>query len=473
MSLLRRLRAPRLESLFVAALVLFGFRLGALPIGDNSMLTHLRTGIDMVRGSGIPRVDPYSFSAAGAQWVVQSWLPEWTYGWAYRLGGNSFRLVVLEQAVLLAMVAWLVARLARAGSPLRTALSAGVAVGIGAPYWSARPLLFGLICMALTVTILERRRTPWLLVPVVWLWVNSHGSFPLGLLWLLARAVGEWLDWRDWPRETVRYIWGFLGSLAVAILNPLGARLLLFPLTLGRKSSVFETILEWQSPNFHLASNRFALVFLAITVALLFRARLTWRDSVPAMMFFVISLYAVRNLPVFAIVVAPVLARILKRPESAAPRPTPNESQLRMNRVLGLAIAAAFVIFGVAAVTQEPLRLRAYPERAATFLQDSRLLGEPHRLAHQDLVGNYLTFRFGRGAPVFIDDRVDMYPLRVSRDYRALLRGRPQALSVLDRYRIDTVLWEQDLALTQILRLSPQWREVFRDRDWIIFRRTS
>jgi hypothetical protein len=44
---------------------------------------------------------------------------------------------------------------------------------------------------------------------------------------------------------------------------------------------------------------------------------------------------------------------------------------------------------------------------------------------------------------------------------------------VLDRYRIDTVLWEQDLALTQILRLSPQWREVFRDRDWIIFRRTS
>ena len=94
--MLRRLRAPSLESLFVAALVLLGFRLGALPIGDNSMLTHLRTGIDMVAGDGIPRADPYSYTARGASWVVQSWLPEWTYGWLHRFGG--FRLVLLEQA---------------------------------------------------------------------------------------------------------------------------------------------------------------------------------------------------------------------------------------------------------------------------------------------------------------------------------------------------------------------------------------
>ena len=63
------------------------------------MLTHLRTGIDMARGLGIPRMDPYSFTAPGHAWVVQSWLPEWTYGWAYRLGG--FRLVLLEQALLI------------------------------------------------------------------------------------------------------------------------------------------------------------------------------------------------------------------------------------------------------------------------------------------------------------------------------------------------------------------------------------
>ena len=170
-----RLRAPKLEGLFVATFVLLGFRLGVRPIGDNSMFTHLRTGIDMVRAGSIPRTDPYSFTAEGSRWVVQSWLPEWTYGWAHQLGG--YRLVVLEQAVLVAALAWLVVRLARTGSPLRTAAAGLLTVGIGAPFWSPRPLLFGLVCMALTVTVVERKRTPWLLVPIVWLWVSSHGSF--------------------------------------------------------------------------------------------------------------------------------------------------------------------------------------------------------------------------------------------------------------------------------------------------------
>src|SRR5215210_7539542 len=129
-----------MEALFMAAVVLFGFRLGARPIGDNSAFTHLRTGIDMARTGAIPRTDPYSVTAAGARWVVQSWLPEWTYGWAYRLGG--FKLVVFEQALLLALLAWLVVRLARTGSPLRTALAGVAAVGIGASPWSGRPLVF-------------------------------------------------------------------------------------------------------------------------------------------------------------------------------------------------------------------------------------------------------------------------------------------------------------------------------------------
>ncbi|MGH9226135.1 MAG: hypothetical protein ACRD2W_20650 [Acidimicrobiales bacterium] len=468
--MLRRLRAPSLESLFIAALVLLGFRLGALPIGDNSMFTHLRTGVDMVAGAGIPRTDPYSYTARGAEWVVQSWLPAWTYGWLERIGG--VRLVVLEQAVLMAILALLIARLARAGSPLRTALSAGLAVSLGAPMWSPRPLIFGLICMALTVGIVERRRTPWLLVPVVWLWVSSHGSFPIGLVWLGTRAAGEWLDWKSWPRETARYAWAFLGSLVVAVINPLGAKLLLFPLTLGEKASVFEKIVEWQSPNFHRAGERFALVILSIVVVLLYRARLTWRDAVPSMVFLALTLYAVRNLPLLAIVLAPVLQRIMRRPEGASPRPSPTGSQLRTNRALAAVIGVAFILFGIGAYNAEPLRLRAYPVEAADFLDDSGLVDDPHRIVHQDVVGNFLELRFGRDASVFIDDRVDMYPVQVSRDYLELLRGGERWVEILDRYGVDVVLWDRQLPLAQLLRRDIQWRETFRHGDWIVYQRT-
>jgi len=458
-----------MEALFTAAVVLFGFRLGARPIGDNSTFTHLRTGIDMARTGAIPRHDPYSFTAAGEHWVVQSWLPEWTYGWAYRLGG--LKLVVLEQAVLIAVLAWLVVRLARAGSPLRTTLASLAAVGVGSALWTPRPLLFGLICMALTIGVVERRRSPWLLLPIVWLWVNSHGSFPLGLAWLGARAIGEALDWKAWPRETWRYVGGFAAGLVVAVANPLGPRLLLFPLTLGEKKEAFQNIVEWRSPDFSRGGGYFALAFLGLGLILLFRARLPWRDIVPVVGFLVAGLLAARNLGPLAVVMAPVLGRAVRRPESAPSRvQAPVGTQLRLNRAVLATIAAAFVVFGALIFANEPLDVVGYPVDAVAYMQEQSLFAEPHHVAHQDFVGNYLTLRFGKKVKVFVDDRFDMYPLSVSRDYEILLSARASTFEVLDRRQIDIVLWQKKLPLVPLLS-AKGWRETFDAGDYVVMER--
>ncbi len=467
-SLRRSIKAPRMESLFVAAVVLFGFRLGARPIGDNSSFTHLRTGIDMARTGAIPRTDPYSYTAAGHRWVVQSWLPEWTYGWAYRLGG--FKLVVFEQAVLVAVLAWLVVRLARAGSPLRTALAGIAAVGVGTSLWTPRPLLFGLICMALTVTIVERRRSPWLLVPVVWLWVNSHGSYPLGLAWLGARAVGEACDWRAWPREAWSYVGGFAAGLVVSILNPLGLRLLAFPLTLGQKQAAFKNIVEWRSPDFSRGGGYFTLAFLALALVLLFRARLSWRDVVPVVGFFAAALLAARNIGPLAVVLAPPLGRALRRSDSGPDASTRSAGNPRMNRAVLATLAAAFLIFTSVIFSSKPLDTVGYPVQQVTWLQQQGLLTPAHHLAHQDFVGNYLTLRYGAAVKVFVDDRFDMYPLSVSRDYDTLLSARAGALEVLDRRQVDVVLWQRKLPLVQVLKASG-WRETSGDKDYVVLQR--
>jgi hypothetical protein len=457
-----------MESLFMAAVVLFGFRVGGRPIGDNSAFTHLRTGIDMARTGAIPRTDPYSYTAVGERWVVQSWLPEWTYGWAYRLGG--FKLVVLEQAVLVAVLAFLVVRLARGGSPLRTALAGVTAVGVGTALWTARPLLFGLICMALTITIVERRRSMWLLVPVVWLWVNSHGSFPLGLAWLGARAVGEALDWRAWPREAWRYVGGFAAGLAVSIVNPLGLNLLAFPLTLGEKSEAFRNIVEWRSPDFSRGGGYFALGFLALAVLLLVKARVTWRDAVPVVAFLAASLLAARNIGALAVVLAPALGRAVRRADTASAPPGRSVGNPRMNRAVLATIVAAFAVFGSLIMTSDPIDTVGYPTTSVTWLEERGLLAEPHRLAHQEVVGNYLTLRYGEEARVFIDDRFDMYPLSLSRDYRRLLDGRAGSMEILERRQVDVVLWRRDLPLVQIL-LASGWQEVFGEKDYVVLQR--
>ena len=71
---------------------------------------------------------------------------------------------------------------------------------------------------------------------IVWVWANTHGSFALGLLWLLARLGGQKLDRED---ASPRYVVGFAGGLVAAMVNPFGPRLLTFAATLESKRAIF------------------------------------------------------------------------------------------------------------------------------------------------------------------------------------------------------------------------------------------
>ena len=72
---------------------------------------------------------------------------------------------------------------------------------------------------------------------------------------------------------------------------------------------------------------------------------------------------------------------------------------------------------------------------------------------------------------MFIYHRYDMFPASVSADYRTLLGGRDDVATVLARHRVDVVVWERDLALASILRVSGGWRQVYRDADWVVYQR--
>jgi hypothetical protein len=459
------LRVPGIETLVIGALVLFGYRVGLTGISDNSTFLHLRTGIDMVRHWSIPRTDPYSFTAHGQPWVVQSWLAEAVYGAAYHFLGPHALLIV--NGVIVALVAGVIATLARTGSAIRTMATASLAVMAGAIYWAPRPLMFGLLALGLLILVVERRASPWWLLPIGWVWVNTHGSFPLGLAWLAARLVGEALDARRRPRWIEPYVVAFVAALALAAVNPLGPRLLSFPLTIESKSAVFRNVVEWRSPDFQTLQGFATLACLALVLLVLFQTKMRWADILPVVGFVALGLFSVRNIAPSAVVLAPALGRALAvrhvDEDGAGLRPAGSAG---LNKAIAGVLVAAALVFTVGSQRANALDFSTYPTYAEEYMVTHGLLDPAaHRIAAQDIVGCYLILLRGTSGRVFVDDRVDMYPVSVSNDYDTLLHGDASSPSVLDRYHIDVVLWDRHLALPGVLRSTGGWRTVYPGPD--------
>ena len=380
--------------------------------------------------------------------MVQSWLVDALYG----LVGLDW--LVPLNGVLFGLLAWLMARLAQAGPPLRTAAAAGIVIAVGAVYWTPRPLMVGLLCLAIVVTVVERRWSPWVLVPVAWIWVNSHGSFVLGALWLGLVAAGASADRKEPAVYELRALATFVGGVVLGAVNPLGPQLLTFPLTLLRKREAFERVLEWRSPSFQDGAGMLLLTALVAAVVLLARHRPGWRDLMPAAAFVGLGLLAQRNLPAAAVVLAPVLGRALRRP-------APEQTSSPVNGAVAAVLAVVATVFLVGGARGPALDLDDYP------VEQLRAIGDG-RLAHDDVLGGYLVLERGRGADVFIDDRVDMYPEKISADYRRLLDGHPRSAEIVGKAGVEAVVWERDRPLVALLEAAG-WERTSDDGErWLV-----
>jgi hypothetical protein len=177
-----------------------------------------------------------------------------------------------------------------------------------------------------------------------------------------------------------------------------------------------------------------------------------------------------RNLAPLGFVLAPVLGRALAVPEGEAPRPP---LDARFVRVTMAFLAVVGVLFTVAAVQQPLIDASSYPVAQIRWLERHHRFDAPHRVATEDTVGNYLELRHGARGEVFVDDRVDMFPLSLVRDELALRNGTDRGLRALDRWKIDTVLWRSDSGLAQRLTASSRWDSAVRQHGFVVFTRRT
>lgn len=427
---------------------------GAGPIYDNSFLTHLATG-RYILDHGFPRRDPFSFTAEGVPWVLQSWFPSVVYaGLEDLFGAAGLRLFTASLHALGFALLWRLARPAQ--TIVGRVLSVAPAFVVGLTVWGERPQLVGLISFCLVLVILDEERDPRWMVPIMWLWVNSHGSFPvlfplLGLFWLGSRLDGR-------PTGALERLgcWSLVGLL-VAVVNPYGWRILWTPMHLLARSEALQQIIEWQAPAFTSLWQRIFLV--AVLLAILGIPRMSegdrYRVLLPTILLVAMSFIASRNIMLATVVLVMLLAR--QRWDVGTLR---GAERSRANTALSA--LAILMCVGMVWVTlgKPDYALQDYPVKAVETLDADGLISPSVRLLTTETTGNYLEWLKGDQARVFIDDRVDVIPVEVFSSYIELLHGSPDWEKILDDHAIDVVLWKSDLPLAQYLHTSDAWHLV-------------
>src|SRR5699024_7144802 len=139
--------------------------------------------------------------------------------------------------------------------------------------------------------VLREERDPRWLVPVMWIWVNTHGSFPLGLVLVVVYGFGVWVD-KGSLNHVARTLKWVVAGILVGAINPIGPKLLWFPIELLGKQDVLANMAEWQAPGFIYLYQRIFLVSVIAAMAIVPRLRNgdRYRLLLPALVFTALGL---------------------------------------------------------------------------------------------------------------------------------------------------------------------------------------
>jgi hypothetical protein len=450
-----------------------GFALAARSLGDNSFLWHLRTG-DLILDHGIPRTDPYSFTAAGTHWIAQSWLAEVMYAALQRsVGAMGIRVAVGLAG------AWIAVYLFRIGLATTRDRVRALALGIPAlacsfSVFSERPLMFGLALLCVVVFAVEVPesfvgRHPRVVIPVVmWLWANVHGTFSLGFLYLGGVLVAHWLDKQPPTKGRERDLLVSTAIAAVLVfVNPYGPKLVFFPLALMGRSRVLSNVAEWQAVNLHNATGLVFVVWVFIVMFALYRGHSSRGELLLTLVFVFLGWWAVRNVAIAVVVTIPIVGRAWSRGKEDDPEAMTGTS----TPLLVVVVCLVGVLLVGKTLSMPNFDVKRYPTAALQSLDAQHRLGS--RLLTTDAWAGYVIYKYWPEQHVFFDDRYDMYPVSITDDYNKILSLKPGWEKVLDKYKIDTIVWPKDGAFVEALAHLPGWKEIRHDKVSRTFIRVS
>ncbi|MGA1795796.1 MAG: hypothetical protein ACMUIL_08040 [bacterium] len=485
--------------------------LGLFRIVNFDFGWHLKAGEYIVTNRSIPTQDIFSYIAGGNKWVDSHWLFQVVlFGW-YVLGGATgvifFRILLLTLTFLI-----LLFTIYREEYLPLSILVCLFPLFISFQRFLLRPELFTFLFLALFLYCMEHfsehPRLFLVIIPLCQaLWANMHGLHILGVVFVFLYLLGDGIQavlsghtslidpvpvtGREWKQRGL-----LLGLTAGALLaNANGTEGILYPFRIFRelttKQTVFSRITELVSP-FAMKHAWFPdpsiiyKIFLVISIlVILCRLRhVRFAHLLPFGAFLYLSVLAVRNMPLFAIVATPITIHnvfgILDFFAQGRAGPV-----IFRPSVFAAASACLILLIGLlcAYVATNGLYrrlqyLRAfglgesdyYPAEAVEYLRDKDFEGN---IFNSSDIGGYLIWKLYPRKQVSLDGRWEVYGDFLNTLQQ--LRNPYYFAQLTARYTIEVIVlhkrsWEIQL-MTPWLRVSRVWAMTMNAPNAVVFER--
>jgi hypothetical protein len=470
------------------------------PIRPHDFWWHITIGREILTTGKIPVVDVYSYTEAGQLYPSYQmfWLMETLLYVFYKVGGPA--LVVFLQSLMITsayiIIYWICKRASNSWRIAAIAVLFAAALGIND--WNVRPQAVTFLLASLFLLAIFNYKTHhdwgWLVIlPITMLiWVNSHGSFIIGLV-----LIGIWWGQEIWRRIIQRInqepniktkrlvIPGIMFGIntLVCTINPRGFGIIDYIKTLTSNSAVQNLVTEWAPPVFSTLMGALFLCGLMGCAVLLALSpkRPSFYEIATFLIFGLLGLKTSRGSVWFGLMMAPIVAEhisvISKQFQKSEDKPSKQEG----SRILNLVFACVIVLIGLISLPWFKSKLPLPAAKAGlisseTPIQATKVLLEnnPHgRVLNAMSFGSYLIWSAYPQYQVFVDPRIELYSEKIWIDYLNISNANDDWDLLLRDYGVNTLMLSpvEQPNLVAAAQKSDEWMIIYQDPSAMIFER--
>ncbi|NQT22818.1 MAG: hypothetical protein HQ579_05180, partial [Candidatus Omnitrophica bacterium] len=427
---------------------------------------HLKTGEHILKTKTIPHHDIFSYTVPGKHWIDHEWLSQVIFYSTYNAFGPN-GLIVLRVFIIAGTFLLLFLFGYRKENYLLVSILLLAVLFLSEGRFMIRPGLFTIFFTALFLVILTRYRSTRLLyvLPVAQLfWVNLHGYFFIGVLFMLVYSIVEIIKKKD--HFSKRLITATLLVVAASFINPYGWKGAMYPVLtlfgyikgdhtvfLNRISELRPLITQNKIRLPYLIMPWLKIIIIVSGLSFLVNFRKTnISNFIIYIIALAIALKTSRNIAIFSIVAYVVTISNINDIYDTSIKFTrfrKIEKLLKILFAITLVLFMSTLLFGnlkreYYSFEQKKFKKFyldtssfSYPEKAVDFIKENNIKGN---ILNDFNSGAYLIWRLFPEKKVFIDGRTEVYGPEFFKECEKIFQDKKKLKKITSRYKINCIL---------------------------------